>query len=565
MRELPIIVHLCVANQDSFLESAIRSVINHIDKIIVIEGFWKTSSKANGGVLRSTDNTIPILKSLQKEFGKEKIEIHHCNEETQLLQRSKYFEFYPYPHWLFLLDSDEIYEEEEIKKVIEATNRTDAEYFCTTSLTFVNDAYHYTPIDWPRLFKVEGAGYKFRSPNHLLKPDGQELTYCDKPIAQFYHYSYVMPQKRMCQKIADRIETHSEFKWEIQNGYVKRKGTSGKLLEINYVPEIVKNHPLLQYKAPPEAFQYKEPEKYGFLIHSGMGNLILATPMLKALRQWKPNARISVFTWERGVDVIRGWDVVNEVLTKDYAKFIHSIGGLDYLLLSPTAHIKDIGIFSQSKYVVELPPKKSGWVKHESEYNMDLVRTLGYGGETPSPGCYTALSIDSNERTAIVSLGYLRQDHWWLKSLADFNQWYSVIEYLIEKGFYIKFVGCKEDFDDVEKLSNKWPKNTINLCGKTTINELVAHIKAAQLFIGLDGGNAHIASCYRIPSVIVWTFTNLIKNLPLNPNLKLVALPCDKRLHCQHHVNECQHKNCRKITSDMIIKQLEIICKNKEC
>ena len=61
MNKLPIVAHLCVASQDAFLEPAIRSVIDYVDKIIVIEGYWLTGSKANGGLLRSTDNTIPIL------------------------------------------------------------------------------------------------------------------------------------------------------------------------------------------------------------------------------------------------------------------------------------------------------------------------------------------------------------------------------------------------------------------------------------------------------------------------------------------------------------------------
>jgi ADP-heptose:LPS heptosyltransferase len=553
-------------NEAAFIEPAIRSVIDYLDKIIVIEGAWGTSAKANG-ISRSDDGTLEILKALKEEYG-DKLEVHQRNAIEQLQQRSLHFEICPEPHWMFIIDADEIYEPEEIQKVVEATKRTDAECYHTKAMTFVNDGYHYVNIDWPRLFRIDGPGYKFITPNHLIDAKGRRLTCCKDPVATYYHYSCVHPAWRMDQKIRDRIATHGEFRWEVHGKWTKRKGIAEKLQVTDHIPDLVKDHPLLVNPAPTEAFEYKEPEKIGFVIHSGMGNLILATPMLKALRMLKPEARISVLTWERGASVMHGWPVVNEVVTRDWGKFIHSIGGLDYLLVSPTSCIRDPGIFQQAKKIIEPAKKPNGWVKHEVEYNMDLVRQMGYEGETPKQEVYIPDSRNiTNHKVAVISAGFLREHPWGLKSpVENIKLWIEVADALVYNGYVVFFMGCKVDCKDAGEIVQKIDRlgHAMNICGATDIKTACAIIKSADLFVGLDGGLAHVAACFDIPSVVLWTFTNPIKNVPVNKNLQLVSTPCDKRLQCQHGTyKNCPYDHkCRNINAHMVIQRLGAIHEN---
>ena len=437
-------------------------------------------------------------------------------------------------------------------------------------MTFINDGYHYVEIDWPRLFLIDGSGYKFVTPNHLIDATGRQLICYKVPIASYYHYSCVQPAWRFEQKIRDRIATHGEFKWTVdKNGWIKRDGIESKIKVTDHIPEIVADHPLLVHRAPPEAFEYKEPEKIGFVIHSGMGNMILATPMLRALRKIKPEARISVLTWERGADIIHGWPVVNEVVTKNWGHFIQSIGGLDCLLVSPTSCIRDPGIFQQAKRIIEPAKKPNGWVKHESEYNMELVRALGCTGETPKPCVYTTLesdimaldSIAHNRPVAVMSVGFLREQPWDLKTPRLQNIiWPEVADHLIENGYEVIFMGCNVDRADADSIMRgmKNKHHVENYCGDTSIKVACSIIQESSLFVGLDGGLAHVASCFDIPSVVVWTFTNPVKNMPLNPNLKLVSHPCDKRMKCQHGIfKNCPYDHkCRLVTSEAIISKI---------
>jgi hypothetical protein len=57
-----------------------------------------------------------------------------------------------------------------------------------------------------------------------------------------------------------------------------------------------------------------------------------------------------------------------------------------------------------------------------------------------------------------------------------------------------------------------------------------------------------------------FTFTNIIKNRPLGKKCKVVAVPCDKRIMCQHRtdkLNECYVRGCFNIPVENIIKAIE--------
>lgn len=556
---LPIVVHLCCFNEAAFIEPCIRSIIDYIDKIIIIEGTWSTATKTSG-LRRSNDGTLDILQKLHDEYPS-KIIIRYLNEPTQLAQRTKHFEIYSHPHWMWILDGDEIYELQEVQKIVAATKRNDFEVFKATSLTFANDAYHYVTIDFPRLFRIDKPGYKFIDPNTLRKPDGSLQTLCKEPIAEFYHYSYLERSPgRMKQKIADRIETHGEFKWEIVDGHIKRKNI--KFHETTHVPSIVRKHPLLTNKSPATAFDYKERENIGFLVNSGMGNLIMATPMLRALRDMKPDARISVLTWDRGSDIIQGWGAIDDVVTQHHAHFVSSIGGLDYLLVSPTAHIKYPGVFEYSKNVI-MPQSKGGvWGKHESEYNLDLIREFGYVGENPGYECFISSEniADAEMLTGgvgnyiVVAAGYLREGHWSLKHFGNDN--YAKLLPFVARYGPIVMVGDKNDKEDADRiLADAAIIGGLNLCGATegNVKTAAAIISGAKAIVGNDGGLLHIAACFNVPTVAIWTFTNPIKNLPLNRNLKLAMLPCHKRPTCQHgNWQHCESKGCTQVPLELV-------------
>jgi heptosyltransferase-2 len=503
------------------------------------------------------------------------------NEQTQLQQRSRFFDFVPGKCFMWIIDGDEIYQPEEVDNVIAATNRGDAEFYDATSLTFVNDAHHYVHIDFPRLFLAD-KGYRFVDPNHLVKPNGQPLQQASGwPIAKFYHYSYVRNPDRMLTKIRDRVETHGEFKWQLHGEYMKRPGV--KFHTTDHIPEIVKDHPLLQEKAPAEAFEYQERLKIGFIINSGMGNLILTTPMLKTLRYQFPDARISVLTWPRGSEILQGWPIVDDIITSKHDHFVSSIGGFDYLLISPTASIKYTAAMQLSKKII-IPPDKGGvWAKHESEYNLDLAKAIGcdWGSRVSNKEVDCFITQENREQANIalgaiaerpyicIAAGYLHEAHWPLKYWGTDN-YAQLIKYLLEHGYNTVLLGDGDDRQEADEMlsASGYPLlsggKATNLCGMLSIKESAAVIEGGAALISNDGGLAHVGACFQIPTVVIFTFTNIIKNIPLNKNLKLAMLPCDRRMKCQHGGwKECAQRGCLNVPVEMVIKKFEELMKEQ--
>ena len=301
-----------------------------------------------------------------------------------------------------------------------------------------------------------------------------------------------------------------------------------------------------------------------------MGNLLLATPMLRTLRDMKPEARISVLTWERGADIIQGMPWIDDVITHAHEHFVRSIGGLDYLLLSPVAHLRYPLVFANSKKIIEIPGREGPWIKSEASYNLDLLKEFGYDTSSPcqyGPFCYinewhidqaiNAIKPIKPQSYIAIAAGYLRSDHWSLKHFGNDN-YRQLIKQLI-KNYNIVLVGSEEDRKDADFILATGETNNLrlNLCGRLDIKTSAAVIAGAKAIIGNDGGLLHVAACFDLPTVAIWTFTSLIKNMPLNPNLILAAEQCNKRTICQHGwFAKCEYEQkCRKISVEKVLNK----------
>lgn len=122
-----------VKNEENFVWFAINSVINYLDKIII----YDTGSK---------DNTVRIIEDIKANFP-EKIEFKKVGEVSgfaytkvrqAMLDQSKC-------DWLLILDGDEVWFEDSIKKLITEIkdNQEKNEAFIVPFYNAVGDIYHH--------------------------------------------------------------------------------------------------------------------------------------------------------------------------------------------------------------------------------------------------------------------------------------------------------------------------------------------------------------------------------------------------------------------------------------
>lgn len=124
--------HTLVRNEAKWLWYSVNSAIDHLDKLLI----WDTGS---------TDGTIDIIKELERKYP-EKIAFREygnvdpatfTNARQEMLDSSQ-------SDWIFILDADEVWWDDSIKKVIETVNnKADMESVVVPTFNMVGDLFHY--------------------------------------------------------------------------------------------------------------------------------------------------------------------------------------------------------------------------------------------------------------------------------------------------------------------------------------------------------------------------------------------------------------------------------------
>lgn len=126
-----IVAHSIVKNEEKLVWYALNSVLDYVDEILV----WDTGS---------TDKTIEIIKTISSP----KIKFFystHIDPESFTVIRQKMLEATK-SDWLFMLDGDEIWPSESIKRTrlfIDSPTQSQYEYLIHPYSNLVGDVYHY--------------------------------------------------------------------------------------------------------------------------------------------------------------------------------------------------------------------------------------------------------------------------------------------------------------------------------------------------------------------------------------------------------------------------------------
>lgn len=286
---------------------------------------------------------------------------------------------------------------------------------------------------------------------------------------------------------------------------------------------------------------------------SAIGDVVQTIPMVEALKQKYPQAKIDWVVEEEASDLLTGHPALNRVIVsrrkswqkrffrkgetgdtlKEIREFISDLrrekydwvidnhglfkSGLFVFLsrgvrkigFKPSPGIADEGnyFFTNERY------KPLSIERHALERYLDLITQLGVPAAKPLLNF--SVPGESRERAAEI----LRQHGLFSKPLVIIHpiakwttkQWppenfARLAEALAQKGVSVAFTGSRDDIEPVQEIFHqvKNQKKILNLTGKTNLKELGAVFSLSDLVLTTDTGPMHLAAAVKAPLIALF-------------------------------------------------------------
>jgi heptosyltransferase-2 len=270
-----------------------------------------------------------------------------------------------------------------------------------------------------------------------------------------------------------------------------------------------------------------------------LGDLVLSTPVFESLRSQFPDAYLACLTFIENREVVEGNPFLNEVIL--YDKLGSEKGGwgnfqfarrLAQKRFDTVIHLHPTNRMHLVSWLAGIPVrigyrKKNGWalthsiedrkkegLKHESEYNFDLLKFVGIKGN----GKYRP-HVPLKEKDRISLHFFLR--NLGLKTKTPYvvlnpsascpskiwpaERFAQLADQIQENyGFQIALIGARPERRFAERVKALAVRPVVDLSGKLSIGMLGWFLKEARLLISNDSGPVHVAQAVGTPVISIF-------------------------------------------------------------
>lgn len=270
-----------------------------------------------------------------------------------------------------------------------------------------------------------------------------------------------------------------------------------------------------------------------------VGDVVLSTPVLKALRENYPSAHIAIMVSPYTREIVEGNPYIDEVITYDkdkedkglirFWKFVAALRKKRFdlaIVLHTKKRTNLITYFANIPRRIGYRDKNFGFLltdkiedarplglKHEVDYCLAVLDKLGIKAKDKTT--YVAIKkedlvwarnfleaggISKNDIIVCLHPGASCVSKRWLGM-----RFIELADKLVEK-YYAKIIliASGSDVKIAEDIAKNIKGEVLNLAGKTNLSRLAAVLKRSQLFISNDSGPVHIASAVGTPVISIF-------------------------------------------------------------
>ena len=267
-----------------------------------------------------------------------------------------------------------------------------------------------------------------------------------------------------------------------------------------------------------------------------IGDTVLSTPSLTALRRFLPDAEIDVLLEDWVAPILEGYREVDNVLTvrrndtKDRLRLMWKLRSRGYDAAYNLHGGTTAGFFTAAtlakhrvgfkhypyKFLYNhlAPASSELWQREKTHSAEQQLALLGWTGVPVSDRPKTRLEItekaaesiknkiDSERFALIHPVAAFESKQWATENFA------KIADYLHEKGLSAVAVAAPKEAETLERLQNLAQvgvKSFVNL----SLPEITALAARARIFVGNDSGIAHVAAAVQTPSVVIFGSSNI--------------------------------------------------------
>jgi len=327
-----------------------------------------------------------------------------------------------------------------------------------------------------------------------------------------------------------------------------------------------------------------------FIRFGGMGDILLATPSLRAVHQAFPGIQIDFIVGGGMTDVLADHPLVRRVITFDkrgvdsrvdhFVPFLYGLSRTKYdvvVNLHPSAKSVLMTAASRAKTTVSFNKDvtidpATGSVTHAIDDFAKQLTALGIGGIQDR---YLDFYVDPAAKKRVVGLVDARGRRVLVINAAasrPINRWPTdrfkalACHFAEQEDVLVVLTGAPRSFhtvfDDIDEISlaseiTAVHPNILNLAGQLTVRELGALLAECDAFLTCDTGPMHVGSAVRAPMVVLSGAADPERTGPINPEATVLidrSLPC---VPCRQRTCIFGDVRCMKgISTNRVIDEL---------
>lgn len=271
----------------------------------------------------------------------------------------------------------------------------------------------------------------------------------------------------------------------------------------------------------------------------GIGDMLLSIPVATQLRQLVPDVRIGFLANPTTAPLLDHHPDVDYVRTIRFTDPLKEQRRIFSQGVDAAVFLKPFRRLMWAAWVAGVPIRvatgyrwyswlanrrvyehRSEFSKHESEYNVEMLKGLGLHPRPVSP---PALTLSETERSAgaerwselpspriVIHPGGVSARRW------SFDRYRRLAKTLADSGCGVVLTGSdqeRSEFGGDAPLTTMFPSRITDLIGKLSLRELMSVIANAHVVVSGATGPAHLAAALGIPAVAL--FDPRRNNLPV--------------------------------------------------